>query len=96
MSAIPLHLQRKFEPRWATRFVPPVASAASISTDLKGIVNSLPRPAKAKPAELSRRLDQYRNWRRIAKIARNGHWPAERNANERIGLFKEGNHATEQ
>jgi hypothetical protein len=28
MSAIPLHLQRKFEPRWATRFVPPVASAA--------------------------------------------------------------------
>jgi hypothetical protein len=55
MSAIPLHLQRKFEPRWATRFVPPVASTAPKSTDLKGIVNSLPRPAKAKPAELSKR-----------------------------------------
>jgi hypothetical protein len=25
MSAIPLHLQRKFEQRWAARFVPPVS-----------------------------------------------------------------------
>jgi hypothetical protein len=49
MSAIPLHLQRKFEPRWATRFVPPVASAASKSTDLKGIVNSCRAPQKQNP-----------------------------------------------
>jgi len=57
MSAIPLHLQRKFEQRWAARFAAPVAPAARKSTDLKGSVNKLPRPAKAKqkPAELSKR-----------------------------------------
>jgi hypothetical protein len=33
---------------------------------------------------------------RIAKIARKGLWPAERNANEWIGLFKKVNHATDQ
>jgi len=58
MSAIPLHLQRRFEQRWAARFVSPVASAAPKGISLKGIslkgiglkgtVNSLPRPAKAK------------------------------------------------
>jgi hypothetical protein len=26
MSAIPLHIQRRFEQRWASRFTPPVAS----------------------------------------------------------------------
>jgi hypothetical protein len=26
MSAIPLHIQRRFEQRWASRFAPPVAS----------------------------------------------------------------------
>jgi hypothetical protein len=57
MSAIPLHLQRKFEQRWAARFVSPVASTAPKSTDLKGAVNNLPRSAKAKekPAELTKR-----------------------------------------
>jgi hypothetical protein len=57
MSAIPLHLQRKFERRWAARFVSPVASAAPKSTALKGTVNNLPHPAKAKEksAELSKR-----------------------------------------
>jgi hypothetical protein len=57
MSAIPLHLQRKFEQRWAARFASPVAPAAPRSTDLKDTVNNLPRPAKAKekPAELSKR-----------------------------------------
>jgi hypothetical protein len=58
MSAIPLHLQRKFEQRWAARFASPVASAApNKSTGSKGAVNNLPRPAKAKekPAELSKR-----------------------------------------
>jgi hypothetical protein len=56
MSAIPLHLQRKFEERWAARFVSPVASAATKGTDLKGTGNKLPRrpKAKEKPAELSK------------------------------------------
>jgi hypothetical protein len=35
MSDIPLHLQRKFEQRWAARFTPPVAAAPK-STSLKG------------------------------------------------------------
>jgi hypothetical protein len=46
MSTIPLHIQRKFEQRWAARFVSPLASTAPKSTDLKGTVNDLPRPAK--------------------------------------------------
>jgi hypothetical protein len=56
MSAIPLHIRRKFEQRWAARFVPPVASAATKGTDLKGTGNNLPRRPKAKerPAELSK------------------------------------------
>jgi hypothetical protein len=57
MSAIPLHLQRKMERRWAARFVLPVASAAPKGSYLKTTVNNLPRSAKAKekPAELSKR-----------------------------------------
>jgi len=47
MSGIPLHLQRKFEQRWAARFAP-VASAAPKSIGLKGTLKNLPRPAKAK------------------------------------------------
>jgi hypothetical protein len=56
MSAIPLDIQRKFERRWAARFASPVASAAPKSTDLKGTVNNLPRPAEAteRTAELSK------------------------------------------
>jgi hypothetical protein len=55
MSAIPLHLQRKFEQRWAARFVS-LAARAPKRTD-KGTVNSLPRPTKAneRPAESSKR-----------------------------------------
>jgi len=45
MSEIPLHLRRKFEQRWATKSVLPVAAATPKSTDLKGIVDSLRRPA---------------------------------------------------
>ena len=48
MSTIPLHLQRKFEQRWVARFVSSLASIAPKSADLKGTVNSLPRPATAK------------------------------------------------
>jgi hypothetical protein len=57
MSGIPLDLQRKFEQRWAARFVSPVTSAAPKNVSLEGSVNSLPRPVKAKekPAGLSQR-----------------------------------------
>jgi hypothetical protein len=57
MSGIPLHLQRRFEQRWAARFVPPAAPAAPKSIVLKETVNTLPRPTKAKeePAGLSQR-----------------------------------------
>jgi hypothetical protein len=45
MSAIPLHLQRRFEQRWAARFVPPAASAALKSIAPKGTVKGTPRKA---------------------------------------------------
>ncbi len=58
MSAIPLHLQRKFEQRWAARFASPVALAVPKRSDLKGTDSSSPRPAKAREthAELSKRV----------------------------------------
>jgi hypothetical protein len=49
MSAIPLHIQRKFERRWAAKFASPVASAVPKTTGSKGTVNNWPRPAKASP-----------------------------------------------
>jgi len=54
MSVIPLDLQRKFELRWAARFVSPVAPAAPKS---KVPPTNLPRTANAKekPANLSKR-----------------------------------------
>jgi hypothetical protein len=57
MSEIPLHLQRRFEQRWAARFVPSVPSATPKSIDLKGTANTSPRPANAKekPAGLCQR-----------------------------------------
>jgi hypothetical protein len=57
MSAIPLYLQRRFEQRWAARFVPPAASTAPKSINSKQPVHNLPRIAKAKekPAGLSQR-----------------------------------------
>jgi hypothetical protein len=48
MSDIPLDLQRRFERRWAAQLALRVVSAAPKSIGLKGTVNSLPRPAKAK------------------------------------------------
>jgi hypothetical protein len=56
-SSIPVDLQRKFERRWAARFISPVTSATPKSTDLKGAVSSSQYPAKAKekPAGLSQR-----------------------------------------
>ena len=57
MSGIPLHLERRFEQRWAARFVPPAASTAPKSLDLKRPVHNVLRIAKAKekPARLSQR-----------------------------------------
>ena len=55
MSAIPLHLQRKFEKRWAARFAASVASATRKITDPKGTVNDLPRRAKVREIPLSKR-----------------------------------------
>jgi hypothetical protein len=57
MSAIPLHLQRRFEQRWAARFVSPVASAAPKRVGSKATPKNSPRLAKAKekPAGLSER-----------------------------------------
>ena len=57
MSGIPVHVQRSFEQRWAAKLASSGASAAPKSVDLKGTVNSLLRPtrAKQKPVELSQR-----------------------------------------
>ena len=48
MSDIPLHLQRRFEQRWAARFARPVVSATPKCIGLNNKVNSLARPEKAK------------------------------------------------
>jgi hypothetical protein len=57
MSAIPLHLQRRFEQKWAAKLASLAASAAPKSISLKGTFGSLPQPVKAKekPARLSQR-----------------------------------------
>jgi hypothetical protein len=49
MSIIPLHLERRFEQRWAARFGSLVIPAVPKSLGLKGSpVNIARRPAKAK------------------------------------------------
>jgi hypothetical protein len=48
VSAIPLHLQRRFEQRWAAKLASLIPSAAPKSISLKRAVKSSPRPAKAK------------------------------------------------
>ena len=48
MSGIPVHVQRSFEQRWAAKLASSGTSARSKAIDLKGTVNSLPRPATAK------------------------------------------------
>ena len=45
MIEVPLHLQRKFEQRWASKSVLPVAAAGPKSTDVNTIVNGLHRPS---------------------------------------------------
>jgi hypothetical protein len=72
MSIIPLHLQRKFEQRWAARFVRPVASATSKDIGLKDIANRLPSPVKEKekPAGLSQVSGLSQRWNRRGSFAR--------------------------
>jgi hypothetical protein len=57
MNAVPLHIQRKFERRWAARFVAPATSATPKANPLKDALNTLLRPAEAKekPAESGKR-----------------------------------------
>jgi hypothetical protein len=61
MSAIPLHLQRRFEQKWASRFSPPVAVNAPKNVGAKATLTaptgSPQRAAKVKekPPGLSRR-----------------------------------------
>jgi hypothetical protein len=57
MIGIPVHVQRSFEQRWAAKLASSGTSAAAKSIDLKGTVNSSPRPTRAKEklAELSQR-----------------------------------------
>ena len=54
MSDIPLHLQRRFEQRWAARFVSPVASAAPKSLGLKGAFQQLAATGKSKSTRKTR------------------------------------------
>jgi hypothetical protein len=59
MSAIPLHLQRRIEQRWAAKLASLVPSAAPKSISLKRLVKSLAQPAKAKePAGLKSELNR--------------------------------------
>jgi hypothetical protein len=55
MSGIPLHIQRKLEQRWAAKLALSGASVAPKSIDLKGTVNSLPRPAAKKEKPVANR-----------------------------------------
>ena len=57
MSTIPLHLQRRFEQRWAAKLASLVPSSAPKNISLKRAVKNTPRPAKAKeePAGLKER-----------------------------------------
>jgi hypothetical protein len=56
MSAIPIHVQRRFEQRWASRFALPVAATASKKVGTKATtskINGSPRRAaktEEKPA----------------------------------------------
>ena len=57
MSSIPLDLERRFERRWAARFVRQVPEPSSERASMKGWVNDSVRPPKpkGKPAWLGQR-----------------------------------------
>ena len=59
MSIVPLHLQRRFEQRWAAQFGSRVIPSLPANVGLKGSPDSVARraaKAKEKPAGLSRRV----------------------------------------
>jgi hypothetical protein len=59
MSIIPLHLQRRFEQRWAAQFGSLVIPSVPANVGLKGSPQNVARraaKAKEKPAGLSRRV----------------------------------------
>ena len=52
MSAIPLHLQRRFEQRWASRFALPVVAVASKNVGTKATTSKSSRgPRRAAETE---------------------------------------------
>jgi hypothetical protein len=59
MSALPLHIQRRLEQRWAARFGAPATGAVPKSNRLKDALNTLPCPEKTKekPAESGKRAE---------------------------------------
>jgi hypothetical protein len=68
MSIIPLHLQRRFEQRWAARFAPRIVSATPKNIGLKDSTNRLPSPEKEEPTGLVSGLSQ--RWNRRGSFAR--------------------------
>jgi hypothetical protein len=63
MSGIPLHIQRKFEQRWAAKLALSGASVAPKNIDPRSTVNSLPRTAAAKERPVAN--DNQLAWRFI-------------------------------
>ena len=60
MSAIPLHIQRRFEQRWAARLIPPVKTISPESVLLKRAAPTSRRtPAEEKPAGLNHRASGF-------------------------------------
>jgi hypothetical protein len=55
MSVIPLDVQRRFERRWAARFVRQAPEPSSEKSEYNGSAG-MPKP-KGKPADLSRRVE---------------------------------------
>jgi predicted flavoprotein YhiN len=59
MGIVPLHLQRRFEQRWAAQFGSKVVPSVPANVGLKGSPDNAARraaKAKEKPAGLSRRV----------------------------------------
>lgn len=59
MGIVPLHLQRRFEQRWAAQFGSKVVPSVPANVGLKGSQDNVARraaKAKEKPAGLSRRV----------------------------------------
>jgi hypothetical protein len=57
MSAIPLHLQRRFEQRWASRFTLPAASNAPKNVGAKAAPSTTGRRTPRQRPKKNRRLE---------------------------------------